>query len=85
VRLAVDEHDLAEDELVIAPADGVRAHEHGLQDAVGLVTGGLLRARAVEGPDRRFLAGGDDLGLRTELLCRLSAVDPDVLGSVNAH
>src|SRR5437762_6108090 len=85
VRLAVDEHDLAEDELVLASTDRVRADEDRLQHAVGLVAGRLLRARAVEAPDRRFLALRDDLGLGADLLRRLRAVDPDVFSSINAH
>ena len=37
--LPADEHDLAEHELVVVPADRVRAREYRLENAVGLVTG----------------------------------------------
>src|SRR2546427_5457067 len=85
VWLAVDQHHLAEHELVVVSADRVRAREYGLQNAVGLVTGRLLGTRSVEGPDGRLFARGHDLGLRTQLLRRLGAVDPDVLSPVDVH
>src|SRR5262249_35199738 len=52
VRLAVHEHDLAQNELVLAAADRIRANEHGLEDAVGPVARRLLRAGAIETTDR---------------------------------
>src|SRR5439155_26246698 len=72
-------------ELVVAAADGIRAHEHRLQDAVGLVARRLLGARPIEAPDGRLLTVGHDLGLRTQLLRWLGPVDPDVFGSVDAQ
>ena len=85
VRLAVDEHDLAQNELVVTTADRVRANEHRLQHAVRLVARRLLRARTVECPDWWLLAVRHDLRLGADLLRRLGAVDPDVFGSINAH
>ena len=85
MRLSGHEHDLAQDEEVITTADRIRAGEHRLKDAVGAVTRRLLRARSVEAPDRRLLAGRHDLRLRTQLLRRRGAVDPDVFRSINAH
>src|SRR5439155_15984647 len=80
-----DQHDLAEHELVVATADRIRALEHRLKDAVGPIAGRLLRARPVEGPDRRLFAARHDLRLRTQLLRWLGPVDPDVFGAVDAH
>src|SRR6266508_2085498 len=85
MRLATDEHDLAQDEQIVAPADGIRTGEDGLEDAVRAVARCLLRARTVETPDGRLLALRHDLGLRTHLLRRLGPVDPDVLGPISAH
>jgi hypothetical protein len=85
VGLAVDEHDLAEDELVVPATDRVRDDIHGLEDAVRLVARRLLGARSVEAPDRRLLAARDDLRLRAQLLRGLRAVDPDVLSAIHAH
>jgi hypothetical protein len=85
MRLSVDQHDLAQDELVVAAADRVRDDEDRLQDAVRFVAGRLLRARAVEAPDGRLLAARDDLGLRAKLLRGHGAVDPDVLSAIDTH
>ena len=71
VRRHVDVEDLAEHEDVVATTDGVGAREHGLQDAVGLVAGSLVRAGAVEAPDGQLGAVGEDLRLRPQLGRRL--------------
>ena len=85
MRIAADQHDFAEHELVVAAADRIGALEYRLKDAVGPIAGRLLRARPVEGPDRRLFAARHDLRLRTQLLRRRGAVDPDVFGAINAH
>ena len=54
-----------------------------LEHAVALVAGGLVRARTVETPDRKFAAVFDDLRLRSKFRRRLGAVDPDVLSLVD--
>jgi hypothetical protein len=83
VRLAVDQHHLAHHEHVVATAQRIREADDGLEHAVALVAGGLVRARPVEAPDREFGTVLDDLGLRPEMVGRLGAVDPDVLSLVN--
>src|SRR6185503_16253799 len=85
VRLPAHEHHLAKDEQIVPAADRIRAREDRLEDAIRTVTRRLLCARSVEAPDGRLLALRHDLRLRTQLLRRLSAVDPDVLGPINAH
>jgi hypothetical protein len=80
VGLHRDVQHLGHHEDVVAPADRVRAGEHGLEHAVRLVARGLVGRRAVEAPDRELLdAVVQDLGLRAQLRRRLGAVDPDVL------
>ncbi len=83
VRLAVDEVHLTHREHVVATADRVRVDGDRLEHAVALVAGGLVRARAVETPDRKLTVAGDDLRLGTEFRRRLGAVDPDVLSLVD--
>ncbi len=85
VRLPAHEHDLAQHQEIVPAADRIRAREYRLEDAVRAVARRLLRARSVESPDRWLLALRHDLRLRTQLLRRLRAVDPDVFGPINAH
>ena len=85
VGLAVDEHDLAHHEDVVAAADRVGERTDGLEHAVALVAGGLVGRRAVEAPDRVVVGRlVQDLRLRAELRRRLGAVDPDVF-SLDSH
>ncbi len=78
----VGELDLAHHQLVVGAAQGVGTDEHGPEHAVGVVSERLVGARAVEAPDARLLAVGDDLGLAPQQRRRLGPVDPDVLSLV---
>ena len=81
----VGQQDFAHGEDVVPAADGVRAGVDGPEHAVGVLTGGLVGAGAVEAPEGKRLAGGDDLGLGAQLGRGLGAVNPDVDSPVDAH
>src|SRR6185437_4786328 len=73
VRGEVGEKDLAHHQLVVGAAEGVRADEHRVEHAVGVVASGLVGAGAVEAPDTGLLAVRDDLGLAPDQRGRLGA------------
>ena len=69
---------LAQHEDVVAAADRIRAGEHRLEHAVGVVARRLVGGGTVEAPDAGLLAVLDDLGLGPHQRHRFRAVDPDV-------
>jgi hypothetical protein len=78
----IGEEDLTHDQFVVPPAYGVGANENGVQNAVGVFSGGLVGARTIEGPDGRLFAVGDHFALGSHLGGGFLSVNPDVFSFV---
>ena len=63
VWLHLGVEDLAHDEDVVAPPNRIGLHQDRSQHTIRIITGRLLGAGTVEGPDRWLFPAGNDLGL----------------------